>query len=578
MVRQRFLKQKMIPRIITSFFIVVLLFFTIPLVSAQQNGIYHMKLLAVQEGAGNFTGSEADLFLEIREGSGRVFLETFPLTKLDTQISTRFAKEIACHHFKLDCEEYDFIYTIKAKSSIIGGPSAGAAIAALTTIAMLDLDYDRTATITATINSGGIIGPVGGVKEKLDAASQAGLKKVLVAQGSVLGHGLESVEGSEVPSSNSTSSNDTDTNSGLPSSLPGGVEVPDNYVPKDAESDNSGNYDSNETDEGDVTRYGREQLNLEVVEVVDIDEVLFHFTGKRLNGLSADIVENKDYSAIMQGLQQLLCDRTIRIHEELAEDEVVISQNLSRDIRQKEESALNATKEGDFYSAASFCFGNNIDLKKEYYTQKGLTPAAYARLLQILDRKVASLEQDVDAEVITTISDLQTYMVVKERLQDVKIQIRKFHEQGSKEDFPTLLAYAEERYFSALSWKQFFSMEGREFTLEPQILQQSCLKKISESEERHQYAGLFLGEFYLSNIREKIATARGALEDGEYALCLITASQAKADANAILSSLGLEEKNLGSYLASKKKAVERVLAENIAQDIFPIRIFLLPIC
>ena len=57
----------------------------------------HIKLLAVSERSeGNITGATADLFLEIKPGEGRVFIDTFPLTKLDTQISTRFAKEIAC--------------------------------------------------------------------------------------------------------------------------------------------------------------------------------------------------------------------------------------------------------------------------------------------------------------------------------------------------------------------------------------------------------------------------------------------------------------------------------------------------
>src|SRR3989338_2414827 len=120
--------------------------------------VYHLKLLAVQETPTGYNGSDADLYLELKEGSGRVFLETSPLTKLDTQISTRFAKEIACSHFKLNCNQYDFIFTIKSDSNIIGGPSAGAAIAALTTIAVLDLDYDKDITLTGTINSGGTIG------------------------------------------------------------------------------------------------------------------------------------------------------------------------------------------------------------------------------------------------------------------------------------------------------------------------------------------------------------------------------------------------------------------------------------
>ncbi|MDO8656812.1 MAG: S16 family serine protease, partial [Nanoarchaeota archaeon] len=156
--------------------LLLLILISIPFVFSQ-NQQYHLKLLAVQESDNKtLTGSDADLYLEIQKGSGRVFLETFPLTKLDTQISTRFAKDAACHHFKLECDQYDFIYTIKAKSSIIGGPSAGAAIAALTTIAVLDIPYDdKSTTVTGTINSGGIIGPVGGIQQKLEAAAQAKL-------------------------------------------------------------------------------------------------------------------------------------------------------------------------------------------------------------------------------------------------------------------------------------------------------------------------------------------------------------------------------------------------------------------
>src|SRR3989338_2926440 len=144
---------------------------------------YHLKLLAVQEDQHTYKGSDADLYLELKEGSGRVFLDTFPATKIDTQISTRFSKEIACNHFKLNCNKYDFIYTIKAKSNIIGGPSAGAAIAALTTIAVLDPAYDEGGAVFGAINSGGVVGPVGGVKEKLQAASAVGLKKVLIPKG-----------------------------------------------------------------------------------------------------------------------------------------------------------------------------------------------------------------------------------------------------------------------------------------------------------------------------------------------------------------------------------------------------------
>ena len=181
---------------------------------AQEDDKYHLKLLAVQETPEGHQGSDADITLELKEGSGRVFLDTFPVTRMDTQISTRFAKEIACKHFNLNCNVYDFIYTIEAKSNIIGGPSAGAAIAALTTIALLDLNYDDDTTITGTINSGGIIGPVGGVKEKLEAASKAGIKKVLISKGTAaqLSYSAENISQDNATTNNSVIKNNQTTN------------------------------------------------------------------------------------------------------------------------------------------------------------------------------------------------------------------------------------------------------------------------------------------------------------------------------------------------------------------------------
>jgi uncharacterized protein len=129
----------------------------------------HMKLLAVKETETGYEGGIADLYLEIKPGSGRVFLETFPLTRTDTQMSTRFAKAIACDVIEKDCDYVDFFYTITADSAIIAGPSAGASIAILTVAMLEDLELNENYAITGTINSGGLIGPVGGLKAKVEA-------------------------------------------------------------------------------------------------------------------------------------------------------------------------------------------------------------------------------------------------------------------------------------------------------------------------------------------------------------------------------------------------------------------------
>jgi len=502
------------------FFIIILILLS-ALALAQSPKVYHLKLLAVQEVEGEYQGSDADLFLELKEGSGRVFLETVPLTKLDTQISTRFAKDIACNHFKLDCDRYDFIFTIKATSNIIGGPSAGAAIAALTSIAMLDLAYDEKMTISATINSGGVVGPVGGVKGKLEAASKAGLTKVLVAVGTA-------------------EDNLNESNMSL-----------------------------------DLQGYAKNNLSIEMVEVVDLDEVMLHLTGIDFNGKDVEITENQQYSEIMQDLADLLCKRNKNIIGEIEESGIPFNQTLQDNAAKSRESSQNASRDGDHYSAASFCFTNNIELKRIYYHEKNISSSTYLRLFQALDRKITSLEQEVDVVEITTISDLQTFMVVKERLNDAKEQVKKWNatfnaSSGEEQDSARTLAYAEERYYSAVSWEQFFLMDGKEYNLNNDNLKQSCINKISESEERYQYVSLFIGEMNLGRIKEKIGQAQQALLSQEFELCLITASQAKADANAILGTLGITEEDLDRFLESKRKAVERIIFENSQENTFPI--------
>ena len=96
-------------------FIFIILFLTIITTVSAQKG--HISLLAVSEDGNK--GSQADLYLEIREGTGKVFIETIPLTKIDTQLSTRFAQQIACDFMKTDCSKNDFFYTIKSAATIV---------------------------------------------------------------------------------------------------------------------------------------------------------------------------------------------------------------------------------------------------------------------------------------------------------------------------------------------------------------------------------------------------------------------------------------------------------------------------
>lgn len=129
---------------------------------------------------GERIGGTAHLTLSIGPGSGRVFIDSLPLTRLDTQITTRFAQRIACDYLDVDCSNVDFFYTIRAQTSLVGGPSAGAATTLLTLSLLSGNTLDENIGITGTINTGGLVGPVAGIPSKVNAAETAGLDKVFI--------------------------------------------------------------------------------------------------------------------------------------------------------------------------------------------------------------------------------------------------------------------------------------------------------------------------------------------------------------------------------------------------------------
>lgn len=184
------------------------------------------------------------------------------------------------------------------------------------------------------------------------------------------------------------------------------------------------------------------------------------------------------------------------------------------------------------------------------------------------------LEENLSRQQIDTIADLQTLIIVKERLNDVKEQIKSFKELPAEkrkgDDIYGLLSYSEERYFSAVAWTAFFTMRGKIMLLDKEHIQQSCTQKILEAEERYQYVSLFIDESNIDALAKKIYSAKQASQNNEFELCLMKAIQAKGDANAVLSTLGLQKEELSSMLESKIVAVKRVIAENTAEEKFPI--------
>ncbi len=145
----------------------------------------HMIIVAVrQTQSGTYAGVAADLYVRVLcPGEGHVYVETMPLSELDTQASARVAAMVASMVAGIAFTSCDYFVSIRADTPIIGGPSASAAMAVAFAAALLNLPLNHSVVMTGMIMPDGSIGPVGGVPDKLVAAAKRGAKVFLVPYG-----------------------------------------------------------------------------------------------------------------------------------------------------------------------------------------------------------------------------------------------------------------------------------------------------------------------------------------------------------------------------------------------------------
>ena len=496
------------------FLLIMLNLILVPSAFAKQG---HMKLLAVKETETGYEGGIADLYLEIRPGSGRVFLETFPLTRTDTQMSTRFAKAIACDFIESDCDDLDFFYTITADSAIIAGPSAGASIAILTVAMLENFDLNENYAITGTINSGGLIGPVGGLKAKVEAAKKAGMKKVFIPAGEII------------------------------------VRVDNTTV--------------------DLKNLSK-SLGIEIIEVSTLAEGVKEFTGKEINQKFKKIDISEEYTNTMKNLAKDLCDRSNKLKNEARNSNYSANFSALRDNAQNFSSrGREAFERQTFYSSASYCFGANVEYSTLLLLSRNLSKSEATKEIERIKNEIKEFRAKIENIERKTITDLESYIVVEERLVEAQDSANQaleiLNSTNRTEKAARTMAYASERISSANSWATFLGKKGKTFNLNKDVLKKSCQSKISEADERKQYVELYFPST-LDNVKKDIDRASSELEKGNYELCLSIASKAKADVDIILSIFGVDSEQYKNIVERKLEIVKNNIAREASKGVFPI--------
>lgn len=467
-------------------FLIVLLLL-LPSVLAVES---HMTLLTISESGDH--GGTADLYLRIQEGKGQVFIDTMPLTKMDTQITMRFAKEFACSFTNTDCSRLDFFYTIRAPASIVGGPSAGAPASLLTISALEGISLDSSAVVTGTINSGGIIGPVGGVSAKVLAARNAGFDKVLIPKWAF--------------------ANDTNL-----SFFHSGIEV---------------------------------------VKVVTVDEALTILSGKDYLFEDSEILVDEEYTSKMIETSNEMCNRTSKLINETGSTPE--SYNLS----------LTALENENYYSAASFCFSSNIQLRKKILENSSIDFIVTG--LENLETQVNSFNEFLDNKELRTITDFQTFIIVKERVLEAERLLDSFWNLSLNDSsIYYTAALASERFYSAVVWSGFFDLEGEVYDLDSAHLRETCFRKLEEAEQTISYVKYYLPTFTRES-KKTLDSAKDKRFLGEYELCIFEASKAKAEASIIATALGISSDSVDDLVNEKLKIAARDISREQESGIFPI--------
>ena len=497
-----------------------------PTLALKETTIY---LPAVEETKYGYEGALATLIVKVKEGKGQVYVDTWPLTKIDTQASARMGKQVACDLLYLDCSDYDFYYVIRSNARIVGGPSGGAAITIATLASLLDLDIDSKVMITGTINLDGTIGPVAGILEKAEAVAKKG-DTFLVPYGQSIVQ-KEKITTKKI----------------------GPIAI-----------------EKKEPQEIDVKEYAKEHWNLTVKEVRTIKEAFKYFTNYEIKEPKIEFKKTEKYQQVMKKLADNLINRASKLKENCEEGLKLTTVSYEYQTQISEicgeslEKAKDNYEKGNYYSAASIAFSKAISYR---YGSK-LTEFLKNKDKYYLRDYLENLEEDI-FEIDT--KNMELYAIIEERLSEVRNKLEEGWKSYYNEDYIQGLnyaAFAEERLYTAQLWMKYADEFPSYIENESKYLREISRDMISEASSIITYTSISSSNSYIQKAEEFLDKAKENYEEGNYYTSIIYCL--KSQANAELGSVFLFEDKDYLIKLHRKAALVKINKTNsvIGQSYF----------
>lgn len=505
-----------------------LIFILLALVVLGSSFSVSLKIVGVSEKNGKYIGVVANLTVIKKPGSGRVFISTDPLAKVDTQASARLAHDVACEILNANCSRYDFYYIISSDTPLIGGPSAGAAMTIATMAELENVSVYSNVAITGTITPYGDIGPVGGVYEKLSAASTFA-NVFLVPKGET-----------EVEITN-----------------------------------------GNTTQKIDLIKYGESKYGIKVIPVEDVYQAFEYMTGYKIKKPQEKVVKYNEegmkkiaedlISYAEQKKSQINIDKTL-----LSEDEYNKISSAMNEADKDLENAKVQLNKNNYYSAASFAVGaiTNYNYARNLY-------ALYLNQSDYFGNEVSKIRSNlkiVDSTIknakIDSVEDIEAISIAYDRMMDAEKYLdlaNKEYYSGNKEQAMYYLAYADMRSISSYDWLYLLNYFKGDLSLrfDESKLKPLAIQKIDLATTYVTYADILVSSQANFRAHEHLQSAINAYNSGDYLYAIFEATRAYADSSiAIEASYILTDVN--SSLKEFRDGTERTISRAETSGIIPI--------
>lgn len=517
---------------------------------------------AVAQTDNGYVGVTSTITVTIQSnGSGRVFVDTLPLTQIDMQGSARLAVKVASALVKNDnnCEVnpsiYDYFFVIRTSAPIIGGPSAGGIMTAAVISLLENWTMDEETMMTGMINPDGSIGPIGGIPQKIDAAYSVGAKRFLIPKGQ--GQYLETIT-------------ETVTEGGW-------TQITTRQVLRNV-------YD-----------YAMDNYGIEVIEVEDINEVISYFTGWSFPIIeSNESITTEDYLNSMKPLATNLLNESINAYINASESFNTTSipnqfpyyyRNYITDFLNTAQQTLLESQDwfnqGVFYTSTSKSFqslinSNFVTYACEYFDSENKENYVNSILLQAKNLNNNKSSFAKEAEINGAIS-LQCVGAAQKRSSEAELYIDDAYNNYQEGYYIVALkdiAFAIQRSESIGWWigiSDYFDDAG---DIGKEDLDSLAEEYIDDAQQSLVYSNIILEEVgkssnYIIDAESLLETARDDKERGYPAAAIFEALEALAKANLALELVdgnGLEkldryqERASSSISESRLRGIEPVLA------------------